>query len=800
MEIRIRARLALNEVDNIGSFPKGLKGFYVTLDQAGKDAETKDDGQFALIYRHPHLIREFVVKDIAGRVIPVVNTHAVSSRFAITESGHVLFKGVDEAEGDFEEGDFLVREADAKGFLVTLGRGETPKTIGPGQVPPPGGPTVASGWGLSRGNAVKLLIDHEAFEHAAALMRAMQGTPNQKGSLLLTQLTFSIPPVAQVDPLKESLRAIFKFDPPPPDLSNLPRPARVKDDRPERLLIEAADRNVDVRVILNAVSLPWILKIILGVIVFPFAGSDGIFATGGIMDRFTSADEVRRYFSATRPAIRVQEFTQPLFNFGIMHARLAVFDGLQAMCMGASFTQSYIDTQHHAIDEPRRGGATGLPNHDVGIGIDGPAVGDIHRNVQLLWNNTDAADAMPTLPRNPPPQTGGGDGLCSIQIVRTLTENRFNYKYDLRLMSVDTADGLVKEGRDLVIVALVGTNLHIRIFDVNEKIVVDKAENKLISGETLTTLKKQLNPLPDESGLSKEQKQKIIRDAASIAGHPLPSEGEKGCLEAYLRAIANAQDYIYLENQYFTDKRIGDALVNVMKRRPKLQVIMVLNINPDVWYFFYPLRQRRLITRIRRAIGEDPVQPRQFAVYTRWTHEVDPPRTRIMPVYIHTKVSIVDDVWATVGSANLDNPSMDRAYEVNALLLNGVDGEPKSEIVETLRRKLWAEHLGLLDAQGNINPGAPELNARPADGWLDLWRKRSDATLAQLRTQPSKSTKGMARVLPWPKDNSTHKEPRDYITALDIKSYAVAPIKGTRGFDFKQGNYKPGSKAAMDFG
>ena len=223
MKIRIRARLALNEVDNNGSYPKGLKGFYVTLDQAGKDAETKDDGQFEqfeLIYRLPHLMREFVVKDIAGHVIPVVNTHAVSSRFAITQSGHVLFKGVDEAEGDFEEGDFLVREADAKGFLVTLGTGETPKTIGPGQVPPPGGPTVASGWGLSRGNAVKLLIDHEAFEHAAALMRGTQGMPNQKGSLLLTQLTFSIPPVAQVDPLKESLCAIFKFDPPPPDLSN----------------------------------------------------------------------------------------------------------------------------------------------------------------------------------------------------------------------------------------------------------------------------------------------------------------------------------------------------------------------------------------------------------------------------------------------------------------------------------------------------------------------------------------------------------------------------------------------------
>jgi hypothetical protein len=90
---------------------------------------------------------------------------------------------------------------------------------------------------------------------------------------------------------------------------------------------------------------------------------------------------------------------------------------------------------------------------------------------------------------------------------------------DLRLMSVAAADGLVNEGRNLVIVALVGTDLHIRIFNASGKKVVDKAENELVRGATLTALKKQLNPIPDESDLSKEHKQKIIGEATSIAGH-----------------------------------------------------------------------------------------------------------------------------------------------------------------------------------------------------------------------------------------------------------------------------------------
>ena len=91
--------------------------------------------------------------------------------------------------------------------------------------------------------------------------------------------------------------------------------------------------------------------------------------------------------------------------------------------------------------------------------------------------------------------------------------------YDLRLMSVTAADDLVNEGRNLVIVALVGTDLHIRIFDASGEKVIDKAEAQLVSGETLTALKKRLNPLPNESALSKEQKQKFIRDATSIADH-----------------------------------------------------------------------------------------------------------------------------------------------------------------------------------------------------------------------------------------------------------------------------------------
>ena len=93
------------------------------------------------------------------------------------------------------------------------------------------------------------------------------------------------------------------------------------------------------------------------------------------------------------------------------------------------------------------------------------------------------------------------------------------YGYELYLMSVVTANDLLNRGRSLVIVALVNMDLYIRIFDQHGEKVVDKTEDMLVSGKTLTALKQSLDPFPDESSLSPEDKQKIIGDATSVAGH-----------------------------------------------------------------------------------------------------------------------------------------------------------------------------------------------------------------------------------------------------------------------------------------
>jgi cardiolipin synthase len=57
-------------------------------------------------------------------------------------------------------------------------------------------------------------------------------------------------------------------------------------------------------------------------------------------------------------------------------------------------------------------------------------------------------------------------------------------------------------------------------------------------------------------------------------------------------------------------------------------------------------------------------------------------------VYVHAKLMLVDDAWATIGSANLHAYSLFGSTEMNASIWDGA-------FVRALRCELFAEHLGL---------------------------------------------------------------------------------------------------------
>lgn len=171
--------------------------------------------------------------------------------------------------------------------------------------------------------------------------------------------------------------------------------------------------------------------------------------------------------------------------------------------------------------------------------------------------------------------------------------------------------------------------------------------------------------------------------------------GETGILEAYQRAIINAERFIYFENQYFTSSDIVDVLIERMKdaSKPKLQIIMVLNFRPDLPG--YPDQQVDNVNKVKAAAESNG---HQVGVFTLWSRAEKSgsggasgqPVFEIMPIYVHSKVAIIDDRWATVGSANLDGTSMN-CHEIGLIASGAIFDKlmAKFGLNENFEQFLW---------------------------------------------------------------------------------------------------------------
>ncbi len=242
---------------------------------------------------------------------------------------------------------------------------------------------------------------------------------------------------------------------------------------------------------------------------------------------------------------------------------------------------------------------------------------------------------------------------------------------------------------------------------------------------------------------------------------PAPT-GEQGVLEAYLRAIHFAERFIYIENQYFNNDIITRALIDALAAKPKLVVILFLNSAPDMWC--YLKWQQTAIGQIAGSLKDEAKA--RLGVFSAWSHaksDGNHPKPRLVDNYLHTKSAVVDNRWATVGSANLDGASLDSIQYARATFggdVRNTEGNlvvfeetaPARSAVDTLRRRLWSEHLGISDPASQVLDDAPDKN------WLEVWKGTAQRKLDGLKTNLDQvlafdgpGTDGIqSHVLPWP--------------------------------------------------
>jgi cardiolipin synthase A/B len=194
--------------------------------------------------------------------------------------------------------------------------------------------------------------------------------------------------------------------------------------------------------------------------------------------------------------------------------------------------------------------------------------------------------------------------------------------------------------------------------------------------------KKNYFPLPRTAGTQ------VVRAIGSS-----PEEAYSQIYATLLSAIASAERSVRITNAYFApDPQLLDALTSAAQRG--VDVTLILPSQTDSWLVFHA--GRRYYARLLRA---------GVKIHER------------RGVILHSKTALIDGVWATVGSTNLDWRSFLHNHELNAVVLGPEFGR---QVQAMFDRDLAESNAITLDnwQQRGLDLRVKELFAQAWEYWL----------------------------------------------------------------------------------
>ncbi len=244
--------------------------------------------------------------------------------------------------------------------------------------------------------------------------------------------------------------------------------------------------------------------------------------------------------------------------------------------------------------------------------------------------------------------------------------------------------------------------------------------SSLVQREPLTPrpLAEQAPPPPSPAEAATEAVQ-ILRTYPAILpkGYDFAPEGERSVAHANTKAVAHAQRLVYLEDQYLWSEDVGRHFGKALRENPELRLIAVIPMFPDqdgAMMRTPQLYGRKLAMDLLMEAGTDRV-----AVYGL-TSEAG------FPIYVHSKVCLIDDTWASVGSDNFNRRSWSSDSEVACAVqdLRVSDRStpaPPDSFALRVRRELVAEHVGIHPDDVPDDPDAVWDLMAGAAAALDQW-------------------------------------------------------------------------------
>jgi phosphatidylserine/phosphatidylglycerophosphate/cardiolipin synthase-like enzyme len=195
------------------------------------------------------------------------------------------------------------------------------------------------------------------------------------------------------------------------------------------------------------------------------------------------------------------------------------------------------------------------------------------------------------------------------------------------------------------------------------------------------------------------------------------AHGERSIALGYTKALRRAKRLIYLEDQYLWSKRVANLFANALADNPDLHLVAVVPRYPDVdGRLSLP---PNLVGRLQAIETCSSASPQRVHVFDVENHEGT-------PVYVHAKVCVIDDTWASVGSDNFNRRSWTHDSELSCAVL-----DEDQRFARDLRLRLLREHLDRApdgsDDDGLIDPDTVvevvEESAQALDAWHANGRK-----------------------------------------------------------------------------
>jgi phosphatidylserine/phosphatidylglycerophosphate/cardiolipin synthase-like enzyme len=224
-----------------------------------------------------------------------------------------------------------------------------------------------------------------------------------------------------------------------------------------------------------------------------------------------------------------------------------------------------------------------------------------------------------------------------------------------------------------------------------------------------------------------------------VPPYPFAPDGERSVARAFGKALKRARTLIYIEDQYFWSVKIARLLAIALREQPQLQVVLVVPRYPDKDSKWSGppsrLAQSRAIAIVRNAGGA------RVGIYDVENDHGD-------PIYVHAKVCVIDDVWAAVGSDNLNRRSWTHDSELSCAVIDselderhpldpGGLGDRSRKFARDLRLSLWSEHLG----RSTDDPELLDL-----ERGADLWRRTAE-DLEAWHSSPDDDRRPSSRIL-----------------------------------------------------